>query len=98
MADRFRSGEDYWLSIEFDVAIRIPLTLFHGGQDRNYPLALVERVANSLPGAQLLSYPEEGHISIFPNHSDEIVKTLIPDKQGMPLLSRNLYGPRFTDV
>jgi pimeloyl-ACP methyl ester carboxylesterase len=65
---------------DFDPAeIRIPVKLFHGGQDRNYPLALVERVANSLPRAQLLSYPEDGHISTCANHSGEIVKALLPD-------------------
>jgi len=65
---------------DFDLAeIQIPLTLFHGAQDRNFPLAFVQRVANSLPRAQLETYPEDGHISTFTNHSDEIAKALLPD-------------------
>lgn len=65
---------------DFDPAeIRIPVKLFHGGQDRNYPLALVERVANSLPCAELVTYPEDGHISTCANHLDEIAGALLPD-------------------
>jgi pimeloyl-ACP methyl ester carboxylesterase len=74
---------DYRLYVrewDFDPAeIQIPLTLFHGEQDRNYPLAFVQRVANSLPQSQLIIYPEDGHISTYSNHVDEIAKALIPD-------------------
>jgi pimeloyl-ACP methyl ester carboxylesterase len=64
---------------DFDLAeIQIPLTLFHGKLDRNYPFALAQRVANSLPHAQLHAYPEDGHISTYNNHFDEIAKALIP--------------------
>jgi pimeloyl-ACP methyl ester carboxylesterase len=70
---------------DFDLAeIQIPATLFHGAQDRNYPLALVERVANSLPYVKLVTYPEDGHISTSANHFDEIAKALMPDKKGVP--------------
>jgi len=63
----------------FDVAaIRIPLTLFHGEQDRNFPVSLVKRMANNLPHVQLITYPEDGHISIFVNHFNEIAKALLP--------------------
>jgi pimeloyl-ACP methyl ester carboxylesterase len=65
---------------DFDPAeIRIPLTLFHGAQDKNYPLGLVKRAANNLPRARLLTYPEDGHISTCANHFDEIAKALLPD-------------------
>jgi pimeloyl-ACP methyl ester carboxylesterase len=65
---------------DFDPAeIKIPLVLFHGEQDRNFPLALVQRAANHLPHAQLVTYPEDGHISIHVNHFDEIAKALLPD-------------------
>lgn len=64
---------------DFDPAeIQIPLTLFHGEQDRNVPLELVQRMMSNLPDAQLLTYPEDGHISIYINHFDEIAKALIP--------------------
>jgi len=74
---------DYRLCVrkwDFDIAeIQIPVTLFHGEQDRNYPLALVERVANSLPCVKLETYPEDGHISTYVNHFDEIAEALVPD-------------------
>jgi pimeloyl-ACP methyl ester carboxylesterase len=66
---------------DFDVTeIQIPLTLFHGEQDKNYPLAFVQRVVNSLPYAQLITYPEDGHISTYANHFDEIAKALMPNE------------------
>ncbi len=70
---------------DFDLAeIQIPVTLFHGAQDRNCPLALVERVVSKLPDAELITYPEDGHISTYANHFDEIAKALMPDKKGVP--------------
>lgn len=66
---------------DFDMAqIRIPLTLFHGGLDKNFPVSLVRRVADSLPQAQLITYPEDGHISTYVNHFDDIAKALLPGK------------------
>ena len=65
---------------DFDPAeIRNPLTLFHGGLDKNFPVTLVRRVANSLPHAQLITYPEDGHISTYVNHFDDIAEALLPD-------------------
>jgi pimeloyl-ACP methyl ester carboxylesterase len=65
---------------DFDPAeIQIPLILFHGERDKNYPLALVKRVANTLPCTQLITYPEDGHVSTYINHFDEIAKALLPD-------------------
>jgi pimeloyl-ACP methyl ester carboxylesterase len=73
---------DYRLMVrewDFDLAeVQMPLTLFHGGLDGNFPLSLVERVVNGLPRAQLIAYPEEGHISIMVNRFDEIAKVLMP--------------------
>jgi len=67
---------------DFDLAeIQVPLTLYHGEQDRNIPLALVQRVVSSLPRAQLLTYPEDDHVSTLSNHFDEIAKALMPDEQ-----------------
>jgi hypothetical protein len=54
--------------------------LYHREQDRNTPLALVQRVANSLPHAQLQTYPEDDHVSLY-RHFDEIAKALMPDEQ-----------------
>jgi len=66
---------------DFDPAeIRIPLVLFHAERDKNIPLALVQRVANSIPRAQLITYPEDAHdVSAYINHFDEFAKALMPD-------------------
>jgi pimeloyl-ACP methyl ester carboxylesterase len=64
---------------DFDLAeIRSPLTLFHGEQDRNFPVDLVRQFVHRLPCAELITYPEDGHISTHINHFDEVVKALIP--------------------
>jgi len=63
--------------------IQIPILLFHGGLDRNMPLAQVQQTANQLHNTRLITYPHDGHISTFANHSDEIVKALIPDQQSI---------------
>jgi pimeloyl-ACP methyl ester carboxylesterase len=74
---------DYLLCVrewDFDLSdIQIPLVLFHGEQDRNYPLELVQQVTKDLPSAKLLTYPQDGHISTYINHFDEIANALLPD-------------------
>ena len=74
---------DYRLSVrewDFDFEeIQIPLILFHGEQDRNYPLELVQRVAKDLPSTKLLTYPNDGHLSVYYNHFDEIAKALMSE-------------------
>jgi pimeloyl-ACP methyl ester carboxylesterase len=61
--------------------IRIPLTLFHGGQDMNVSIVAVKRVMASLPTARLVTYPDEGHISLIVNHLDAIAKALVGEKE-----------------
>jgi pimeloyl-ACP methyl ester carboxylesterase len=63
---------------DFDLnEIRIPLKVFHGEEDRNVPLALVQKVMNSLPSAQLITYPDEAHLSTLVNHFGEIAEALV---------------------
>ena len=64
---------------DFDPAeIQIPLTLFHGEQDRNVPVGLVRRTVKRLPRAELITFPDDGHISTYVNHFDQIAKALMP--------------------
>ena len=64
---------------DFDLAeIQTPLTMFQGVQDRNVPMELVQRMVKSLPRTKLITYPEDGHISTYINHFDEIAKALMP--------------------
>jgi pimeloyl-ACP methyl ester carboxylesterase len=63
---------------DFDLTeIQIPLTLFHGEQDRNVPIAPIRRVLASLPTSQLITYPEEGHISLIINQFESIAKAIL---------------------
>lgn len=57
--------------------IQMPITLFYGEQDRNVPLDLARRVAESLPQAQLRILPNEGHISVAVNQIEAIAKVLL---------------------
>jgi pimeloyl-ACP methyl ester carboxylesterase len=57
--------------------IQMPLTLFHGEQDMNVPIGVVKRVAANLPTARLVTYPDEGHVSLIVNHLNAIAKALV---------------------
>lgn len=59
--------------------IRMPLTLFHGGQDVNAPMPMVRRVMGILPNARLVTYENEAHLSTLCNHFDEIAALLRRD-------------------
>ncbi len=56
--------------------VRVPLTLFHGEQDTNAPIAMVRRAVAQLPGARLVTYEGEAHLSTLCNHVDEIARAL----------------------
>lgn len=56
--------------------IRMPLTLFHGEQDTNAPMAMVRRLVAGLPSARLVTYRTESHLSTLCNHFDEIAQAL----------------------
>ena len=58
--------------------IRMPLTLFHGEQDTNAPIAMVRRAVAQMPTARLVTYPDESHLSTLCNHMDEIARCLHP--------------------
>jgi pimeloyl-ACP methyl ester carboxylesterase len=56
--------------------IRVPLRLFHGEQDANYPLTAVRRALRDLPTAQLTTYADEAHLSLSSNRIDEVAAAL----------------------
>jgi pimeloyl-ACP methyl ester carboxylesterase len=57
--------------------IKMPLTWFHGEQDVNAPLAMVQRVVAGLPSARLVTYENEAHLSTLCNHTDEIAEAFV---------------------
>lgn len=56
--------------------IQFPLTLFHGEQDTNAPLAMVRRAVAQLPATRLVTYANEAHLSTLCNHITEIAQAL----------------------
>lgn len=61
----FRPGEN-----------RFPITLFHGEQDANAPIALARRMAAELPHARLITSVGDAHLSMLCNHSAAIAQAL----------------------
>jgi fermentation-respiration switch protein FrsA (DUF1100 family) len=53
------------------------LYLWHGELDRNVPIAMAQAVAERLAHCKATYYPDEGHISVFVNHREEMLMTLI---------------------
>jgi len=67
----------YVRPFNFDhTSIRVPVRAFHGGLDRNVPLALVRAYTAEIPGATLTVWPDDGHLSAPCNHLSEIVEAL----------------------
>jgi pimeloyl-ACP methyl ester carboxylesterase len=56
--------------------VLVPLTLFHGENDVNAPIAMAERAARELPGAKLVTYPGEAHLSTLCNHMDDVARAI----------------------
>jgi pimeloyl-ACP methyl ester carboxylesterase len=54
----------------------VPVHLWHGEADPDSPIAVARHLAASLPGAQLHTYPGEGHVSVFVNHAAEMISVL----------------------
>ena len=59
--------------------IQMPITMLYGEQDKNVPLDLARQIAANLPQAQLMIFPNEGHISVAINQIDVIAKVLVGD-------------------
>jgi pimeloyl-ACP methyl ester carboxylesterase len=62
-------GKDW----DFDpAAIRVPVLLWHGEQDRVVPASMGRWVAAAIPETRATYYPEEGHFSIVVRRIEEI--------------------------
>jgi pimeloyl-ACP methyl ester carboxylesterase len=58
------------------VEVRVPPTVFHGEQDTQAPIAMVRRAVAQLPGAKLVTFPDDAHLSTLCNHMDEVARAL----------------------
>ena len=72
---------------EWDVditKINFPVKLFHGLNDRNVPVALVEKNAAIIPHSTLKLFEGEGHYSILGNHLGEVIFALTGKEAILP--------------
>ena len=57
--------------------IGCPLTLWHGTEDVNCPVAMAKKAKALMPGSKLRMIDGEGHVSFIFNKADEILGDLI---------------------
>jgi pimeloyl-ACP methyl ester carboxylesterase len=61
----------------FDLdAVHVPVTIWHGEQDRMVPVRHARWLADRIERPTLRLTPEDGHLSIFLDHTDEIAHSL----------------------
>lgn len=56
--------------------IQIPVSLWHGEDDKNAPIAMGRYMAHAISKSQAKFYPGEGHLSLFKKYVKEIIQTL----------------------
>jgi len=56
-----------------------PINLYHGTMDQNVKIESAKYMIDLLPNCKSKIYPEEGHLSLIYNHSDDILKSLSSD-------------------
>jgi len=61
--------------------------LWHGGMDKNVPIAMAKAVARQLPNCHASFLEEEGHLSLLYNHGNKIIDTLV--QAGKMKISQN---------
>ncbi|HEX5838348.1 MAG TPA: alpha/beta hydrolase [Anaerolineales bacterium] len=59
--------------------IQIPVHLWHGEADKNIPVEMARFMAAAIPKCEARFYPQEGHLSLFKNHAEEIIGALVHD-------------------
>ncbi|MGZ0020240.1 alpha/beta fold hydrolase [Nitrosomonas sp. wSCUT-2] len=57
--------------------IRMPVHLYHGGNDRHTPPAMARHMADRIPDASLKVYPEDGHLSVLVNRAAEVFSDFV---------------------
>jgi pimeloyl-ACP methyl ester carboxylesterase len=78
LAGVFSDARIYGEAWPFDLgAIRVPVHLWHGEEDRVVPVAVGQHYAAHIPGIRARIIPGEGHFSIIFNSLPEVVETLM---------------------
>lgn len=69
-------GSEWGFELEELEVDRGRLVFWHGGRDINCPIAMAEKAATMIKGADLRTYRDEAHLSLSKNKMDEIVGSL----------------------
>lgn len=59
--------------------IKVPVHIWHGEADKNIPVEMARAMAAAIPNSEARFYPQEGHLSLFKNHTEEIIRPLVRD-------------------
>jgi pimeloyl-ACP methyl ester carboxylesterase len=62
---------------DLDEIIRLPVTFFHGEEDKTVPVEVVRQMAPLITNAKLVTYKNDGHLSVLCDHFDEIAEILL---------------------
>lgn len=74
----FTDAEIYTAPWGFDLSeIKVPVRLWHGGEDHNFAPFFAEALAREMPGCTLRLVPGEGHYSLPMRRAREIVADLL---------------------
>lgn len=74
----FDDDKAIWGDWGIDIAeVSVPVTIWHGSEDRAVPLAHAEWLAENIPTAQARILPGEGHHSLIPSHYGAVLDDLI---------------------
>lgn len=61
----------------FDLeAVNVPAVLWHGERDRNVPVTHGRYLADAIPNCRASFYADDAHLSVPPNHQEEIFRAL----------------------
>jgi pimeloyl-ACP methyl ester carboxylesterase len=56
--------------------INTPVLLWHGEADQNIPVGMARFAARAIPRCEARFYAEEGHLSLFKKHAEQILRAL----------------------
>ena len=71
-------GDVYTSEWEVDFEkIRVPVSFWHGEEDKNIPFSMVKEYASWIPTAEMNAFPGEGHYSIIARSPEMVLDSLL---------------------
>jgi pimeloyl-ACP methyl ester carboxylesterase len=68
----------YLKKFDFNLSkITFPITFFHGKKDQNVPVALVKKMVDQIPNANLIIYENDAHLSTLCHHFNEAAQAIL---------------------